>query len=731
MASKIAPIYEVFPGINGAALSSGNIYIGTAGLNPETNPITVYWDEALTVPAAQPIQTINGFPSNGNTVSNIYVSENQYSISVRDRGSNVLVHSDLNVTNQNSQVLVDLANTSDVAKGAGLVGQAIQVIGGAATAKTIAPVATRHLWMDGSYWHAVTGASPGTYSDDANVALAYGTVIIPTGGDGSAAWVRFDAARLGFNVKWFGATGDGVTIDYQAIFDAYTALVAKGGGDLEFPEGTYLIDTQFNINSRDIKVVGQGKDCTFIKRNNTMTATDATVYVGANGDFNSIAHLQIDNDNIAGAGADGLRYYNANECKLTEVYINNVGVGGICLVFERASSNDVDGLFAVGDRCLLIDDDTATSDVGNQITLRDISLVGSSTTDPAALINRTTSFVMAEYLIEHQGQGLKLGPDVDAANFHNGYIEQADSDVGTLPQVDITDSGGACEGISFTGFTYFQQNGSSNNSAFVQIAGNTRNVSLENIRFSKTFYNITGITNASSAVVTVSAAHGIKVGDVVGLNFVVGMTEVNGNSYTVTNVSGNDITLNVDSTLFGAWTSAGRISWASEDVLINGGADNLSFTNIHSNSAANHDIIKVSATGAPTDVSIRNVREQGGSTANIDLQAAAGYAVQNTPCDFNTTGSATDGVLLNVTGTISDSSNRAFMAINGRTRVRKEVTSVSNPPTDAELDAAFGTPATVGQGWATIIDDGGAGNNFWRIYSDGTNWWHSAFTKAV
>ena len=57
--------------------------------------------------------------------------------------------------------------------------------------------------------------------------------------------------------------------------------------------------------------------------------------------------------------------------------------------------------------------------------------------------------------------------------------------------------------------------------------------------------------------------------------------------------------------------------------------------------------------------------------------------------------------------------------------------NVSNPPTDAEIDAAFDTPANVGDGYAAFIDDNGAGANLWLVVSDGTNWWYQAFTKAV
>lgn len=57
--------------------------------------------------------------------------------------------------------------------------------------------------------------------------------------------------------------------------------------------------------------------------------------------------------------------------------------------------------------------------------------------------------------------------------------------------------------------------------------------------------------------------------------------------------------------------------------------------------------------------------------------------------------------------------------------------NVTNPPTDAELDTAFGTPATVGAGFTGVLNDAGAGANVWLVASDGTNWWYVALTQAT
>lgn len=64
-------------------------------------------------------------------------------------------------------------------------------------------------------------------------------------------------------------------------------------------------------------------------------------------------------------------------------------------------------------------------------------------------------------------------------------------------------------------------------------------------------------------------------------------------------------------------------------------------------------------------------------------------------------------------------------------RTDVDITNFSNPPTDAELDAAFGTPATVGAGWRKSINDNNGGSNFYEVMSDGSNWWITTWTKAV
>ena len=71
------------------------------------------------------------------------------------------------------------------------------------------------------------------------------------------------------------------------------------------------------------------------------------------------------------------------------------------------------------------------------------------------------------------------------------------------------------------------------------------------------------------------------------------------------------------------------------------------------------------------------------------------------------------------------------VAVGGDFTQSVHTDDVSNPPTDAELDGIFGTPATVGTGFSAYIDDNGAGANFFKVVSDGTNWWIETLTKAT
>ena len=81
--------YDFFHDDDGNALEAGYIYIGVKDLDPVTNPITVYWDAALTTPASQPVRTVAGYASNNGTIAQLYVGSD-YSIEVQNKNAAVV-----------------------------------------------------------------------------------------------------------------------------------------------------------------------------------------------------------------------------------------------------------------------------------------------------------------------------------------------------------------------------------------------------------------------------------------------------------------------------------------------------------------------------------------------------------------------------------------------------------------------------------------------------------------
>jgi len=91
-ALSIQPPFPLITDIDGQPLEDGYIWIGTANLNPITNPIAVYWDAALTQPAALPVRTRGGYPVNSGTPARLYVGSD-YSIQVQNKNGSVVYSS--------------------------------------------------------------------------------------------------------------------------------------------------------------------------------------------------------------------------------------------------------------------------------------------------------------------------------------------------------------------------------------------------------------------------------------------------------------------------------------------------------------------------------------------------------------------------------------------------------------------------------------------------------------
>lgn len=85
--------FPIFNDTHGSPLDDGYVYVGVTGMNPETNPIQLYWDAGLTIPAAQPIRTIGGYAARSGSPGQLYADAANYSIMVKNKNGSLVLSS--------------------------------------------------------------------------------------------------------------------------------------------------------------------------------------------------------------------------------------------------------------------------------------------------------------------------------------------------------------------------------------------------------------------------------------------------------------------------------------------------------------------------------------------------------------------------------------------------------------------------------------------------------------
>jgi len=174
-------------------------------------------------------------------------------------------------------------------------------VDGISSLRAIAPENGEYIYLsyhttegDGGHgvFRGVTGALSGTYTDD------NGITIVPTGGNGSAAWIREFSGAV--NVKWVGAKGNGATDDTTAIQSAIDYVASNGGGVVFFPQGEYKVTSitlKENVSLKGQKSVsGLTTESTWLNGTTGYNViTIATPQAGA-----STTNMEIDGVSITG-----------------------------------------------------------------------------------------------------------------------------------------------------------------------------------------------------------------------------------------------------------------------------------------------------------------------------------------------------------------------------------------------------------------------------------------------
>jgi hypothetical protein len=281
--------YNIFTDTDGEPLEDGYIYIGEANQNPITNPITVTWDVAGLYPAAQPIRTIGGYPDRNGSPSNIYVNAGafqDYSILVKEKSLRRVYYS--------RSVRFDLiANANSIDK----IDDLRNIVG------YNQPIYVRgHTTLsDGGHgnFEWFEGAAPGTYVDD------NGCTIVPTGGDGSGAWIRQYNGPV--RVKFFGAVGDEIIDDYNAIQSALDKVSA--GQVLILDPGKYRISAELVLGDQCGIVGASGYDNSTIVADSGVNCIRITPTTGSFTKHQSIRGVTFRSSGTGSTGIIGSTLY--------------------------------------------------------------------------------------------------------------------------------------------------------------------------------------------------------------------------------------------------------------------------------------------------------------------------------------------------------------------------------------------------------------------------------------
>ena len=269
--------FPVFQDRDGQPLDNGYVWIGTANLNPQTNPIVAYYDAALTIVAAQPLRTINGYISNSGTPAQIYVDGVNFSILVQD-SKGLMVYN-----------FPDGSGISPNASGVAFTG----FKGQTGNVQDLAD-------NDGSDWIGFLQS-----------------------GTGAVAVSAQDKMRQTVSVKDFGAVGDGVTDDtvaIQAALDAHNSVY--------IPSGNYKITQVLRIQSNG-SFFGDGFSSAIYNATDFRSISNelgaSNIYIGNLKVYGNASPTTV------GAGRGGIVIDDASNVVINNVYVTDVNTGGIVI----------------------------------------------------------------------------------------------------------------------------------------------------------------------------------------------------------------------------------------------------------------------------------------------------------------------------------------------------------------------------------------------------------------
>ncbi len=142
---------------------------------------------------------------------------------------------------------------------------------------------------------------------------------------------------LVFDVRAYGAVGDGMHDDTAAINNCGTKLAATGGGIRYFPPGTYYLGSGPIIPLGDVWDLGAGIDVTILTTNGTLVGGYASLIRAANTTPPYPANYKLSDMTVDGSAAttadavqlEGVDYLEVARIKVINAYARGITIGSV------------------------------------------------------------------------------------------------------------------------------------------------------------------------------------------------------------------------------------------------------------------------------------------------------------------------------------------------------------------------------------------------------------------
>jgi hypothetical protein len=205
---NVLPPFPVFFGRDGKPLEAGFVFIGELNQNPEDEEQekAIFWDAALTIPAAQPVRTIGGYPSRAGSPSQVFV-DGKFSLTVRDKNMQ-MVYTVGDAAALNPDAILTAADVV-LAEAAAAIAVAAAV--DAETAKDGAETAETNAAASAAA--AATSETNAETAEDNAAASAAAALV--SEGNAAASETATEALFEDFDTRYLGAKASAPTLDNE------------------------------------------------------------------------------------------------------------------------------------------------------------------------------------------------------------------------------------------------------------------------------------------------------------------------------------------------------------------------------------------------------------------------------------------------------------------------------------------------------------------------------------